>query len=775
MNRYRISKIGISNFKIFKEYFEKDFHSDDLVVFDGPNGFGKTSIFDAIELGLTGVIKRLDIYDESVKNQRKAHGFPFINTLEKDFYIKIELKSENGTLILCRFLSQEDLSSKEKGKLKWDKIVLGRLNNWEDSVESSSQISQDEFEALLGVRNLKRIFNVFFYVQQEENTFFLKRSESDRKEYLNILFDVDFEAKQLRKTKKLIKLHNEFKEEKKKQKTSLLESVVTFQDQNDVAQSFESIFNKDYNWDLEKPDFSKVKLEDLTKGLTVFGSLISDYQIYEQQAKAAKVRSFFSSPSFTQNFLLYANFKEKYEELEDLYKIGTRLRSLMTGLGNQRFIDLKHWDESEKFLKDVLDYDVKELRDLVELYLSLKADNDAIRNSRHEIHGLREKLSDIYKKHVEVESDSDSSDCPLCGNSWGSPEELFDAIEQQRKRFTDVSQEKVNTALRKLELRVKNLNELIAQKFKTTYYPTEKILTQVRTSLRSKEAFEVLVEFSKDCKFDLRLDENLSSLNDLNNLVTQGEKLELRLLELIEKQFTIEESDFLAMERIFLRYFNGEKEKLQEVSIEQIERKKKYLKFKYAEYIEQSNNSLNKQISEIDAELLSVKEKIAKIKTISTIYENKIRNHISRIISDISIPFFINSGRILQDFYGGNGIFVKMGDLKTDGVKFFSQIDKENDPLYSLSSGQISSLVLSFCLTLNDVYQDHYLGMILIDDPIQTMDEINTIMFIDLIRSTFKDRQFLISTHEETFSSLIRYKFKQSNSSVSVVRMKEAI
>lgn len=116
-----------------------------------------------------------------------------------------------------------------------------------------------------------------------------------------------------------------------------------------------------------------------------------------------------------------------------------------------------------------------------------------------------------------------------------------------------------------------------------------------------------------------------------------------------------------------------------------------------------------------------------------------------------------------------------MGSGKSDGVKFYSDIDLENDPLYSLSSGQISSLVLAFCLTLNDVYREHYMGMLLIDDPIQTMDEINTITFIDLIRNNFSDRQFIISTHEDNFSSLVRYKFAQNDAKVSVVRMKEAI
>ena len=45
----KIKKIEIHNFKVFQNIII-DFESSDLIVFDGPNGFGKTSIYDAIEL-----------------------------------------------------------------------------------------------------------------------------------------------------------------------------------------------------------------------------------------------------------------------------------------------------------------------------------------------------------------------------------------------------------------------------------------------------------------------------------------------------------------------------------------------------------------------------------------------------------------------------------------------------------------------------------------------------------------------------------------------------
>ena len=51
----------------------------------------------------------------------------------------------------------------------------------------------------------------------------------------------------------------------------------------------------------------------------------------------------------------------------------------------------------------------------------------------------------------------------------------------------------------------------------------------------------------------------------------------------------------------------------------------------------------------------------------------------------------------------------------------------------------------------------------LIDDPVQTMDDINTAGFVELLRNDFSDRQIILSTHEQMLSNYVRYKFKKFN------------
>ena len=51
----------------------------------------------------------------------------------------------------------------------------------------------------------------------------------------------------------------------------------------------------------------------------------------------------------------------------------------------------------------------------------------------------------------------------------------------------------------------------------------------------------------------------------------------------------------------------------------------------------------------------------------------------------------------------------------------------------------------------------------LIDDPVQTLDDINVAGFVDLLRAEFSDRQIILSTHEDEMSAYMQYKFKKYN------------
>lgn len=74
-------------------------------------------------------------------------------------------------------------------------------------------------------------------------------------------------------------------------------------------------------------------------------------------------------------------------------------------------------------------------------------------------------------------------------------------------------------------------------------------------------------------------------------------------------------------------------------------------------------------------------------------------------------------------------------------------------------------------MALNHKYAKN--PLIMIDDPVQTMDEINIAGFIDLLRHEFRDRQIFLSTHEDNISSYIRYKFGKASLETQRINFKK--
>lgn len=99
---------------------------------------------------------------------------------------------------------------------------------------------------------------------------------------------------------------------------------------------------------------------------------------------------------------------------------------------------------------------------------------------------------------------------------------------------------------------------------------------------------------------------------------------------------------------------------------------------------------------------------------------------------------------------------------RSKGTATASVVDVEEgveaNPMLVFSSAQANAVVLAAFLALGWAAGDRGLPFVLLDDPLQAMDDVNVLGFADLARRLRRQRQVVVATHEERFASLLERK-----------------
>ena len=341
------------------------------------------------------------------------------------------------------------------------------------------------------------------------------------------------------------------------------------------------------------------------------------------------------------------------------------------------------------------------------------------------------------------------SSCPLCGAGYDSYSALSTAISDYEKLFK-ASFSQINNGLSEQFASVKeyllvNILTPILKYFGDLGISDE--LVGRYKSINEKDIDGIDAIF-KDLAVSYSLTGNLE-----NNI----SDLKLKLRNLIMPIDSSVDMDWL--QRIYASYMKYIDRNM--FTIENLEKKRNYLlqrwNQKQTEILQQKQNELsltNKRLTDLKKRKNELKQLQGQIKQQKT-------NYVNKVISDIQILFYVYSGRMLQDNYFGRGLFLKP-DIAKNRILFVSGNYNENDvdALYNMSSGQLVAVAISFMLSLNRLYSQ--MKYIAIDDPIQTIDDINLWGLMETLRHDFKDRFILLSTHEKNYGQLLDYKFRKS-------------
>ena len=164
--QYKIVNLRVKNFKCFDNAKFYEFCIDyekNPIILSGPNGFGKTTFFDAIELIFSKNITRLDKAIENKKTNLGKHIL--LNKADVDGYVVLTLKREEDEFLtlfakilnnthkleiensICYGKIKEFISTEELDRF------LHNYDNWNDTVDNKTSI---KYRA--------ENFNVYYYV-----------------------------------------------------------------------------------------------------------------------------------------------------------------------------------------------------------------------------------------------------------------------------------------------------------------------------------------------------------------------------------------------------------------------------------------------------------------------------------------------------------------------------------------------------------------------------------------------------------------------------------
>lgn len=91
------------------------------------------------------------------------------------------------------------------------------------------------------------------------------------------------------------------------------------------------------------------------------------------------------------------------------------------------------------------------------------------------------------------------------------------------------------------------------------------------------------------------------------------------------------------------------------------------------------------------------------------------------------------------------------------------------DPLLVFSTSQANIAALSYFLAMGWSAGERSLPFVLLDDPVQSMDDVNVLGFADLSRHLRKGRQLVISTHERRLAKLLERKLAPRSAEESTI------
>lgn len=767
---WKISKIEVSSFKAFKHIY-LDLGESSLLTLDGPNGYGKTSIFDAIELLLTGQISRIqNLFDTLLKSQKKNYAdnlFWNRRSGDNDLCIKIEFINNDRKLVLARHCLAAIFKTPANNRAdNYENFKLYELPEFKSSDFNKTNQRDNSFLDTVFGNNFRENFSFLNYLEQGQNRLLHTRVD-ERKAKLGNLFnisDIESEIESCNNLySKLTKYIND--SERQTKVKSLTQEIATLRD---TLQAEAGIVG-----------YKKLSTTDVQPGWDK-ENLFSTYSAADHTAYQESVRKIIALlplkatiKTRVHNEAIETEINRNEESLRSLAQFGKDLGKLdMLDAIKRRIDELERSAniikrgatainlEEARLLPNWADERLDWFELQIESRNSLRKKSSANAHIITELERLKRQLIDEHQK-----SYPDDQLCPLCGSDWEDHKSMVDAIEARTKQISESLSEDgknlvnliatMDAELKLIGTHIQDTLTLIKPTFATNLHAE---LTKIK--LRLPAITQLMEKLQND---NIQFTDSFTEIDDVVNE-------RLKQLKAILRNKKQVETDALALPDDWRETTSSAFKDLQDfyiITTDDLKNKEQYVSVKANEA---QNFRLQTCISDlklIEKEILAAQNAQNKIKKLRDTLKETEQRYTDQTISAIELIFHIYSGRLIQNYQRGLGLFIESREGRE--LRFLTAEKSEHDAVMSMSSGQVSALSLAFFLSLNKVYAE--VPLILIDDPSQSLDEVNVASLTDLLRCELKHCQLVVSSHEDDISAYMRYRFNRASLKASSLNM----
>jgi len=676
----RLKRIEVSGFRGFASKQEFNLSSDAIIVV-GANGFGKTSLLDAVQWGLCGRLGRLGKGDDKVLSLYSNTG---------QARVSLTLQNVEDEISITRVFDGENQDV-------WATIDGRELKGASAKARIFERLWPEAGMAKDGEESLSLALTRSVYLQQDRLRSFLEGA--DNQERFNVISELVGAGR-------LTELQTQLEKESRswstqtnklnKEQSPLSDRVDNLKSQLNKLleasklgeQLSESIWS---HWWATAKEFD-ISISEVPSPVSTEAGSLLDRTIRELQALRDQNKRRHTFAEQTKDLVNTPPAKPRNSIQELKKQLDTAIKA-----SAQAKLSLKAAQEKAAEIRKsqiAAKEETEQKRALAQLALQLLDDKCPVCRQDYDSEKTRERLQGILDEEVAISSGY--TDEPINIEEFAEKEKQAVQSEARAKKLLDET-----TGINK------------------SFLMWEKECDDRLTELRVKDLKDV----------NRQIEELLGACNDrgelLKELVTEGEQLSLNLArESANARIKSTEADLknaqnaLAMHRLFVS-----KREVTSATVKLL--------------IEQLREARSKVVV----------DKLTEIEPL-----------LQRIFARIDPHPTFRAVRLATEFsYGKGRLDAEIHDSLEE--KF------SKSPEIIFSSSQLNALAVSIFLSFNLALPNLPLQVAMLDDPIQSLDDINLLGLVDLLRRAKDRRQILVSTHDARFGQLIARKLRPASSS----------